>query len=334
MAANIIRYVIAILASLKVHPIYSKVQFPNSRPLQDVRQSLDDNSTHSSFVAFWAWVSSELWTIITSADKRVLGAQSYDLIFSKFHILRVGSVLQRWTTLLKDIGVSSTTTVVSNVVLQFLLRNLLETIIKERNSADKPSVNNLKSATLTTHDHQVINYICGFIPFALIKRFSKVKSATAASFVRLLKSWKLNESTQESTENSFQAYAREWLVKQSRGYLFQPNWDLHCFFRTLEYVGRKYLCKNAIGQYKDTNLQRLLLDEFESNTTVKHRWCALLKGQLDPSESEQLFSIMSKYWIKIRCTAYVKVYIDIRKANDKNVSRKAEKGLRKNLDKH
>ena len=115
--------------------------------------------------------------------------------------------------------------------------------------------------------------------------------------------------------------------------MFQPCWDLHVFFRTLEYVGRQYLTATSIRNYKNNNLNVLLLDEFTKNRVVLNRWEVLMKeNELDDNAKYQLFHILLKYWIKIRCNAYVKVYIDIRKAKDKKVSRKAEKALRKQVD--
>ena len=41
--------------------------------------------------------------------------------------------------------------------------------------------------------------------------------------------------------------------------------------------------------------------------------------ELGDHAKEQLFKVVLKYWIKIRCTEYLKVYIDIRKAKDKKI---------------
>ncbi len=330
LLVNTISYVLQILAALKLHPVYSRPEFPNTKPIQELGTYLSSNSGHPSFINFWNWTSKELWQSITSVDKRVLSCQSYDAIFSKFHVFRIGEVRRKWDQLLQELRITNIPDKVSNVLLQFCLRSLNEKIMKDRNSADLQKDVTTDTAPLTSHDHQVINYIAGFVPYGLIKKFSKVKTPMANDFVKLLKSWQLNDSNKES----FVTYARDWVQKQNRGYLFQPSWDLHVFFRTLEYVGRQFLTSATIATYKDCNLQELLLKTFQKNETVQNRWCALVKDELDNKGNEKLFNVVLRYWIKIRCTAYVRVYIDIRKSQDKDVSRKGAKSLRKSVDKN
>ncbi|XP_072042697.1 uncharacterized protein [Amphiura filiformis] len=221
-------YVGLILTSLKDHPIYSRKEFPNCLPLQNLGKQLSENADHPAFKNFWTETAMELWKIITSADKRVLSCQSYDVIFANFHNFRLGNIKKNWDNLLKELNITNIHELLSNILLQFCLRNLNRKIIKDRNIADLQENNDVNSTPLTPHDHQVINYISGFIPFALVKRFSKVKTTMAAKFVRVLKSWRLNNSNDE--HESFVTYARDWVKKQNRGYLFQPNWDLHVFF--------------------------------------------------------------------------------------------------------
>ena len=49
---------------------------------------------------------------------------------------------------------------------------------------------------------------------------------------------------------------------------------------------------------------------------MQKTWEVLIADfKLDDYDKNQLFKVMVKYWIKIRCTAYVKVYIDIRQAS-------------------
>ena len=315
---------------MKNHRVYSDKDFPNSAPLQELSTNIQQNSNHPAFVKFAQDIVKKLWEIITSVDKRQLCANTYDVMLVKFHSSRLGNFRQMWDDLLRDLNIIVPSPLVSNILLQFTLRNLLQSIIKERNKKDMPNTAEEVLTPLRTQDHQVINYISGFIPFALIKRFSKLKSENAQSFVEILKSWRINKSDSDS----FVGYVKEWLEKQSRGYLFQPCWDVHVFFRTLEYVGRKHLTSSSIKKYRDNNLHELLFGVFKENITVQNRWQALLKEhELGDNAKEQLLKVVLKYWIKIRCTAYVKVYIDIRKAKDKKISRKGENALRKQVDK-
>ena len=328
---NAVSYVLQILATLKVHTVYSRPELPNSKPIQHLGDQLTSNSHHPSFIDFCNCMGRKLWDIVTVADKRILGSQSYDLIHTKFHAFIVTEARDKWDQLLSDLNITNVPERVSNVLLQFCVRLLKERIIKERNKADLPEDTAEETSPLTSNDHQVINYIAGFVPFALIKRYSKMKTSPAVDFVKLLKSWQLNNSNMEA--ESFVSYARDWVRKQNKGYLFQPRWDLHVFFRTLEYVGRKVLTSSKIGQYKEQSLQELLVATFLQNKTVQARWNELVKDELNNKLSEKLLRVVLQYWVKIRCTAYVKVYIDIRKARDKNISRKASKALRKTVDK-
>ena len=68
----------------------------------------------------------------------------------------------------------------------------------ERNKKDLPVKDTTSTTPLTKHDHQVINYIARFIPFALLKKFTKRKSPVASIYVKLLKSWKINKLSGDS----------------------------------------------------------------------------------------------------------------------------------------
>lgn len=310
--------------------MYSNPGFPNTPAMQDARHRLEENTQHPSFVAFSILLAQELWTILSSADKRVLNSQAYDTMISKFHQFRIGDqVRSSWEALLAAIDVKCSG-IVSNVLLQYCLRSTLDLIMKERNKADLQNQSEQNSTPLSKQDHQKIHYIAGYIPFALIKQLSKKTSAYATQFLTVLKSWKYNDADAEN----FTAYVREWVKKQDRGYLFKPNWDLHLFFRTLEYAGRGHLHSSSIAKYKDSSLNTTLMDTFKSNKVVQDRWIVLLRKQeLNSQASDKLFELVVSKWIKIRCNAYVKVYVDIRKRSDKNISKKGEKGLRKQVDK-
>ncbi|XP_038062542.1 uncharacterized protein LOC119733034 [Patiria miniata] len=219
-----------------------------------------------------------------------------------------------------------------------LVTNLLTLglIVSDRNSHDKPerTVNVSKSEKISKEEEQVLRYVAGYIPFALYKRFKMHKNKVAEMYCKLLSSWKVPSSSNTKT---FLDYTHEWIKLQNRGGLFTISDELYIFFRTIENESRTLLTKANLDQFPGVNVKSSLFDKILAQNRVHTYWCSLTEGKIQGECSKLLLDIIVKYFIKIRCKAFIKVYLDLKKSalkqnsTQKKVSKKAEKALRKEL---
>ena len=173
---NAVGYLLMVLVSIKQHHVYSNQFYPNCKPLQELVSHLTASSNQPAFVSFSQELITGLWNVLSSIDKKQLCANSYDLMLRKLHDYRF-KVRGNWDTLLQQLNITlPAERTVSDILLQYSVRKLCELLMKERNNKDLPTSQANTKTSLRTEDHQVINYISGFIPFALIKRLNDSRS--------------------------------------------------------------------------------------------------------------------------------------------------------------
>ncbi len=285
----------------------------------------------AAFSEFATYIVSRLWEVIIAGDSRPLTyAQT---LVTHFHCLCTEEQLTgRWECLLDELGISYGL-VESEIVLQHIMDKLLEIIISDRNTRDLSAIeHNIKITPLNKHEEQVLNYVAGYIPFAMMKHYKKLtNNATAIKYINILSSWCTDGPYEK--QYSFLEYTREWIVAQNRGKLFQPNPQLFLFFKAMENEARQHLNTALIGQYRDINLHELLTKKLYTKHIVQHYWSTLIGGKgLSCDESKHLFYVIVNYFVQTRIKAFVIVYTDLKKAHDNSISRKGTKSLRHQLN--
>ncbi len=126
-------------------------------------------------------------------------------------------------------------------------------------------------------------------------------------------------------------YTKEWIEAQDRSGLFQVSDDVYLFFRSIEMVSRLFLTNENLQTMSDTNINTVLHDKIFSNFRVQTSWCSLISGKLSGDLSKTFSETIIQFYTKLRRKAFLKVYLDITKFSNKQVSKKGEKALRKNL---
>ena len=81
----------------------------------------------------------------------------------------------------------------------------------------------------------------------------------------------------------------------------------------------------------ELNINSILMENVSSNYRVQTYWWDLTDSKLSGDSSKKFLEVIIKFYIKLRCNAFLKVYLDIRKASSRAISKKGEKALRKDL---
>ncbi len=131
---------------------------------------------------------------------------------------------------------------------------------------------------------------------------------------------------------TFLTYTKEWIDAQNRGRLYQISDEVYLFFRAMELVCKEFLTISNLHNMSELNINTVLMENISSNYRVQTYWCTLTDNKISGECSKKFLEVIIRFYIKLRCNAFLKVYLDIRKANSKAaVSKKGEKALRKDL---
>ena len=319
-------YLKTALERVQNHPIFSG-KYPSATSVITLVASLLLATDSEDFCNYSTTLVAALWVIASAGDDKFLQPEAMDIVWKKFHEFKLSTAhLDNWKSFVNSVGNSSDGSHV-NIVYQHILLTIITLLIKDRHVTDLPATSLNNQETLSKEEEQVLRYVAGYVPFALCQKFSKQLNDTAAIFCKILATWR---SCTTNSEKTFLESSNEWVQLQNRGGLFIVNDDVYIFFRTLENEARPFLSKGNLERCVGRNVKRDLKDKMMSQTRVHSYWCNLTQGKITGMVSKRLLDIVVNLSIKIRIKAFLKVYLDLKKAKGK-VSKKSEKALRKSL---
>lgn len=316
------------LYGVENHPIFS-MDNQNSSEIKHISKATSSNSECEAYINFSNLLATKMWKVVTAGGRKFGVAD--DKVCIAMHKCRLDKELKTaWSNLL-EFCKQTNTGKVGNILLLHIIRHVCEHMVKKRNMTDLPITpkQTVRELAMSNHDEQVLRYAAGYIPFALIKMFRRQKNEKAKALTSFLLSWKVDgdDSTNEEL-GSFLRYTRKWVEKISRGYIFQFNDQIYMFFRAMEYETRRNATKAALLV---PNVCDMMMDKLNNNVHVQKMWDSIVQDKLPQETSQHLLSIVKKRWIKMRVSAFVRVYFEIRKMQDDKISRKGQKGTRKDL---
>ncbi|XP_071855051.1 uncharacterized protein [Apostichopus japonicus] len=280
---------------------------------------------------FSKFIVQQLWDVIYPDNKRPITSSDRGRMWNRFHNLRLDpQVLKVWKELLSRINLLTIALSSAQLfMLQHILEFLMKLIIAEQQKYDMPMKDDIDTVfPISQHEEQIIRYVAGYIPFALKRRLLRQKNLDN-SVLDFVKSLSVESASAEGT--SFYNYTKQWINKQNRGGLFVVNNLTYLFFKTLEFHTKKVLNVKRLMVLKDVNIKSELLNVLNTHNQVQKRWDELVTTELDVKVKQDLLKLFVGYWVKLRVNAFVRMYMEVRKRNNKKAGKKGEKALRKTL---
>ncbi|XP_066269142.1 uncharacterized protein [Branchiostoma lanceolatum] len=208
-------------------------QTPGNIVAQTAQELLDtlDVSQHTQFVGKLCGL---LWDVIMSGDRATLCSAANEDMFRQYYLLCSG---ETYITLWEDF-MTRVFKVPSPLLHQFLTWKIFEGLLHKRHTVDVPFPCTANVETkMTCEEEQVLRYIAGYIPYALLKRYSKLSSNKVAQlYVHILQQWKV--TSVNNRPSTFLQYTEGWVNEVSRGGLFLVSDEVYLFFRRVENVVR------------------------------------------------------------------------------------------------
>eukprot|EP00058_Branchiostoma_floridae_P021018 XP_002606508.1 hypothetical protein BRAFLDRAFT_126441 [Branchiostoma floridae] len=321
----------ALEAAVKYPPWHVTIgtfKTPGNTAAQTAKELLDtlDISQHTQFVGNLCGL---LWDVIVSGDRATLCSAAYEHMFRQYYLLCSGKI---YIALWKDLMTSVCKTPCP-LLHQFLTRQVFEGLLRKRHTVDAPISSEARVAsTMTPEEEQVVRYIAGFIPFALLKKYRKLANNKVAQlYVHILQQWRV--SSVDNRPSTFLLYTELWINEVSRGGLFMVKDEVYLFFRRVENVVRSTANLEQLRQGKLSGLRDEIIKNLESSYIVNKYWCDIATAHISNEKVSMalLEAVLHKY-VNLRCRAFADAYILVQRRKNSDVgSKKGEKSLRKSL---
>ena len=207
---------------------------------------------------------------------------------------------------------------------------LMEILVADNNllNNDTMVTNDIDVSKMDEREQNAVKYVAGFIPFVLLKRYQGSINESAKKYSTVLSSW----CTRENDSKSF-IFKDKWINMVDRGGLVNVNDNCFLFFRAVEYCVKGVFNVEYLKKYNGENLKSVILETVFKSTQVLNCWdVAVGEIEMTPEEKENLMKIVAQYWINIRGRAFIRAWVDELRGYNKDVSKKGEHSLRKQLN--
>ena len=287
-----------------------------------IRSAIEDNISSECVQKFVEGMIQKLEKCSTSSNSL---SAALELMCTSLHSIILDREIR---CLLKNLA-SELNIVIAESTLNILLPVLFQMFLNSSHGANVRTPPK-EVVELGIEDEQVLRYVCGYIPYKLIKRYRTYDNNEGAKIcIEILKKWSVPA---ESEANSYISYSRKWIDQVSRGGIFTPNTQVFKFFSTVECEVRGLLRLADIASLSKINLRAELYQRCTANYNIESQW-----AQITPRVNSKLVSslkhrVLNEY-IQLRCKAFCRSYMMFVKKQSSKVSKSKEKSLRKKLAK-
>ncbi|XP_035660383.1 uncharacterized protein LOC118405089 [Branchiostoma floridae] len=262
-------------------------------------------NTAEAMLKIWGTVDSSrfittlctsLWSVISAREKSVLNSACNEAMYSAYHKYCTSEMHHTLcNTFMSSIGVNPCV-----LLYQFVTKRVQEGILHLKYSADISNDTDT-SVNMTYAERQILRYIAGYIPHAMLRRYQKYSNNMVAKlYVSFLKQCSVPPTN--SSYTTFLQYAQGWINTVDDGRLFTVTDEVYLFFRAVENVVRytANLCKGRLTSIKDAIVRNLEVD-----VEVNKYWCCLASNSItNEKASIALLESFLSYYVDIRCTAF------------------------------
>ena len=171
-----------------------------------------------------------------------------------------------------------------------------------------------------------MQYVCGYVPCKLLKRYETKQGVKVRRFVECLGNMAV---VCEDADPDLLAYTRLWIERVNRGSLFPLNDETFHFFIQIEKLVRVMLPKHITKADCDKNVQDVIKVILEDED-VQFSW-TLISQDLDSyEEGQELLYEIVRLWVTIRGFSIASTWMEMYKQATQQTKQKST-GLRKHL---
>ena len=310
----------------------TKIHQALANDIQQFQAKLSSVSDDDTLSEICKDIVGTVWKAVSAGNDSKSQSSKFEKMCSAFHSISISGDTQEKVKLLTqriEVRLFS-----GSFFVQYFITEIYRCLIGKKSDllVTQQSVTAIKPVErLGETEEQAVRYVAGYVCFRLQQTFKRQNTIVGASCSKLIASWHL---IPDDSSKTFLSFTRKWMEKVNRGGLFQITDDVHILFRRMELVVKPCLDKSSINYLKDVdNIESCLVEKVLKNVLVQHSFSKLLESVDNDSIKAMITSKLIHSWITIRVNGFVKSYMFIRKTENRKLSKKAEKSLRRELSK-
>ena len=312
---------------------FSKCSDRSKTSIQEVKIILDKipqevNVDH--FDKFAEELMDVLQRISSPSDvdgKKITHVMHKERLWRDFHAARLSELPDLWRKFLEAMKVTLDP-LVQQSVNQKLFEELVKSLQTVSSSYTSGSITStIEDLTISAEEENIIRYAAGFVPFALLKKHEKSKSASSAAFIDCLIGMAVN-----GNEGSFLEYTTQWIHDLNRGGLFEVNDTAYVLFQRIEACMRdnlKIVLKPTASRYNIDNKEKII-DSVCIDSDVQFYWSILSADTEEEEHAASLLKEIVELWLTLRGYSIAGQWMEIYK-NCTKMNPAKNKSLRKEL---
>ena len=277
------------------------------------------------------FIFTKMWTCLSEGEHLLPKPQGFERIWSSFeHACMEADVEAEFQNFVNSTGC----TLSPRAVVYFhqsLLTAVMETILSARchiNSNQIASCEN--KVSVTKSEQATLHYVAGYIVYKLTRHFRRYPNNSASKVgLAILQTWQASKI--DGTYTGLCDYVSQWTLELNRGGLRVVTMEVFALFCALESVVKVHLHHNNLHMLSKNNVRHLLTSAINKDDDVNDIWDSLLSNVEHETVSSLLYTRIVKSFVNVRCSAFCKAYVMLKKKKDDTVSRTGERSLRSNL---
>ena len=244
-----------------------------------------------------------------------------------FHQLRLSEIPKIWDRFLSSQQMQSDK-LLQQSVSQKLFEMLLRSQFSTTTASQRRSSQHSHDAPLSKDELNVLQYACGYVPHALLRRYQKRSGQKYEKYIECLGEMAVRS---EHENVDFLAYTREWMDKVNRGGLFPLNDATYQFFISIEKEVRvllpTYMAKSADSQEA---FKELVIEQIAQSEDVQWNWTLISQCIDVEKDAIELLRDIITLWVTVRGFSITATWMEVYKKEAKLTTKK-KPGLRKGL---
>ena len=274
------------------------------------------------FIEFSARLATAVRNTFRSSTTYRSSATKREKMWSAFHQLRLSELPTIWKDFLSSIEVDYD----DQLLQQSVNQKLFESVLLEHfpPAADQ---NPRDEEPLGKDELNALQYACGYIPHALLKRYEKRTGSKFDKFIECLGKMAVRS---ESNSEHFLDYTKEWLDRVNRGGLFPLNGATYCFFVSVEKEVRTILLSHMTKtQVSTDSFKRDVIEKIVKSQNIQWHWTLISQCIDSEEEAIELLNEIVTLWVTVRGFSITATWMEIFKQEKKKSTKK--RALRKQL---
>ena len=328
MASGVVRCAIcSVIEDRNLELESSRIKYLKSLGADLLQKITEDDTMVAAFDNFSVELNDKIELICQSCTSYRSYAAKREKMWCAFHRIAVSELPEIWNGLFSSLGLNYDDQLLLQSTNQKLFEMSLTNHFGSYLPTEKQTTSKSNEISLTKDELNALQYVGGFVPHALLKRYERNTGQKYERFFECLGNMAVVSDTSD-----FIDYTKEWMSKVNRGGLFPLNDMTFLLFVEIEKQTRLLLPDQLIQQSSTSDeLKENVIEKIKSNDDVQWQWTLISQCIDSEDDAIWLLNEIVKLYVTIRGFSIAATWMEVYKKQVKKRGTKKTVGLRKQL---